>query len=226
MDRTVEPPLSEAALMQRCHSMAGKTLAQLARQCKWHLPTSTTQGKGWAGQLIETILGTSAGNHSQPDFVELEIELKTLPLNHRLSPAESTYVTNIPLLTIHQQTWQTSTCWQKLKRVLWLPVEGDNSIPMSDRRVGMGFIWSPTSEQARCLQQDWEEHVERIICGELESIDATAGQYLQIRPKAANSRVLTDAYDKRGNRIQTLPRGFYLRPALTNIILENHGFYH
>lgn len=220
MNATIEPPGSEAELIQRCQSMAGKTLAQLAQQCRWQLPTSTTQGKGWAGQLIETILGTSAGNHAQPDFVELAIELKTLPLNHRLIPAESTYVTNIPLLTIHRQTWETSTCWQKLKRVLWLPIEGDNSISIQDRRVGMGFIWSPSAQQARCLQQDWEEHIERIVCGELEDIDATSGLYLQIRPKAANSRTLTDAFDKSGNRIQTLPRGFYLRPTFTKAILE------
>ncbi|WP_367607267.1 DNA mismatch repair endonuclease MutH [Legionella sp. W05-934-2] len=219
MNVTIEPPLTEAALTRRCQSIAGKTLAQIALLCNWQLPSSTTQGKGWAGQLIETVLGASARNQASPDFVELAIELKTLPLNQKGFPAESTYVTNIPLLTIHQQTWETSACWQKLKRVLWLPIEGDSRIPIAQRRVGMGFLWSPTNEQSTLLRQDWEEHVERIICGELEDINAKAGKYLQIRPKAANARTLTEAFDKQGNLTQTLPRGFYLRPSFTKQIL-------
>ncbi len=220
MSILIKPPLTEAELIQRCQSMAGKTLGQLAHQCGWHLPQTITKGKGWTGQLIETILGANAGNHAQPDFVKLGIELKTVPLNLKLTPAESTYVTNIPLLTIHQQTWKTSTCRQKLKHVLWLPIEGDSAIKLVDRRVGMGVLWTPSIEQERQLAQDWEEHVERIACGQLEEIDATQGLYLQIRPKAANSRVLTDGYDNLGNRIKTLPRGFYLRPGFTQTILE------
>lgn len=214
-----EPPLSELALIERCKGIAGLTFSQLAGRCGWMLPKSTTNGKGWAGQLLEFALGANAGSQAEPDFLHLMVELKTLPLNHNAVPAESTYVTNIPLMTIQNQCWDTSTCWQKLKRVLWLPIEGDKAISIEDRRIGMGFLWTPSSEQVAILRQDWQELVDKIVCGKLEEIDASQGRYLQIRPKAANAKALTDAFDSEGNRIKTLPRGFYLRPSFTSMVL-------
>ena len=46
------------------------------------------------------------------------------------------------------------------------------------------------------------------------------GRYLQIRPKGANAKSLTTTLDEEGNTIQTLPRGFYLRPEFTQQIIQ------
>nr|WP_253675023.1 MutH/Sau3AI family endonuclease [Legionella micdadei] len=108
-------------------------------------------------------MGTTAGTKSIPDFTELGIELKTLPLNDKGKPAESTFVTSIPLLTIHQQDWPTSQCYAKLKRVLWLPIEGDRRIPFEHRRIGRGFLWSPNQDEQTILSEDWHELVSILI---------------------------------------------------------------
>jgi DNA mismatch repair protein MutH len=131
------------------------------------------------------------------------------------TPTESTYITSIPLLTIHQQTWHTSECYAKLKRILWIPVEGDTSIPYGQRRIGHAFIWSPDKEQEAVLESDWNHLTTQISTGYLEALDASVGEYLQIRPKGANALSLCYGFDADGNRVKTLPRGFYLRTRFT-----------
>ena len=216
-----KPLKTEAELIARCRSIEGLTFSQLASMFGVVLPGNPLQRKGCAGQLIEQALGATAGNQSAPDFHELGVELKTIPINHLGKPAESTFITTIPLLTVHQQVWETSQCFSKLKRVLWVPVEGSRDIPFPSRRIGTGMIWSPSAEEERVLANDWSELTLMIGLGKLSSMDATMGEYLQVRPKAAHAKSLCYGLDEEGNKIQTLPRGFYLRSRFTAGIIAN-----
>lgn len=222
--RTLKPaPHTEEALIARCQSIEGLTFAQLARYLSIVVPEDPNKRKGWVGQAIEIALGASAGNKATPDFCNLGIELKTLPINHLGKPAESTFVTSIPLLTIHQESFQTSTCFAKLKRVLWLPVEGDTNIAFLNRRIGRGILWSPSVLDEAILKRDWDELTLMISTGKLAEIDAAMGQYLQVRPKALNGKSLCYGFDESGHKILTLPRGFYLRSRFTENILKDHN---
>jgi DNA mismatch repair protein MutH len=213
------PLKNEAELIARCRQIEGLTFAQLAVQLGFAIPENPLQRKGFSGKLVEIALGTTAGNQSVPDFQELGIELKTIPLNQFGKPAESTFITTIPLLTVHQQTWEISQCFAKLKRVLWIPIEGDTAIPFHNRRIGAGLLWSPSSSEEAILKEDWSELTYMIGTGKLADIDATMGTYLQVRPKASNAKSLCYGLDDEGNTIQTLPRGFYLRSRFTAQIL-------
>lgn len=205
----------EAALLVQCRAVEGFSFGQLAQQLQIHIPDNALQRKGWIGTALEKVLGTTAGNQSLPDFVELGIELKTLPINATGKPAESTFVTSIPLLSIGSQTWETSQCWAKLKRVLWIPIEADPALPFSHRRIGKAQLWTPSLSEQRILAQDWTELTDMIVQGKLEDIRAQMGMYLQIRPKAADARSLCYGLDENGQKIPTLPRGFYLRSTFT-----------
>lgn len=209
------PPTSEAQLLERCQAIEGLSLAQLASRLQISIPEHAAQRKGWVGQAIECVLGANAGSRAAPDFLSLSIELKTLPINHLGKPAESTFVTTIPLLTIHQQTWPTSTCFTKLKRVLWMPIEGDVRIPFAHRRIGLGWLWSPNANEQAVLAEDWSELSWMIGSGRLAEIHANMGEYLQVRPKGAHAKSLCYGFDELGNKILTLPRGFYLRSRFT-----------
>ncbi len=209
------PPQSEDELLSRCHSLQGLTFSQLALSINMPISDHPSERKGWVGQAMELVLGANAGSLSAPDFIDLGIELKTLPINHLGKPAESTFVTSIPLLTVHKQVWQTSQCFTKLRRVLWVYVEDDSRIPFLHRRIGQGFIWSPSTADAAVLANDWSELTFMIGTGKLAEIDARMGEYLQVRPKAANAKSLCYGFDECGNKILTLPRGFYLRQAFT-----------
>lgn len=213
---------NEEALLARCHAIEGFTFAQLAQALRISIPNHPLQRKGWVGQAMELALGTTAGNKSLPDFCALGIELKTLPLNHLGRAIESTFVTTIPLTTIHEQTWETSPCYLKLKRVLWMPVEGDQTIPFHHRRIGRALLWSPSLMDITLLAKDWNEFSLMISTGQLAEIDATMGQLLQVRPKAANGKSLCYGFDESGNKVLTLPRGFYLRSNYTTGIVTGY----
>ena len=216
------PPQSEAELLARARTLAGLNLGQLAAIAHQSLPASAQSGKGWCGQLLEQFLGASAGSRPEPDFTNIGVELKTLPLNAGGQPKESTYVCTVPLKDNRHLRWETSWVRLKLQRVLWLPLEADSSIPFAQRRIASALLWSPDAEQEARLKQDWEEHMDRICLGQLDAISARDGEVLQIRPKAAHSRILCETSGDDGAPAQTLPRGFYLRSQFTRSILQQH----
>ncbi len=215
-------PQSETELLELCRSIAGRSLGELADSVGWSVPVDLKRDKGWTGQLLECLLGTSAGNLSEPDFINLGIELKTIPLTTKLQAKETTYVCTVPLLNNIGLQWENSCVYKKLSKVLWVPIEANPDIALAERKVGTGFLWSPDDEELEILQSDWEEFMEQISLGRIERITAHLGEYLQIRPKAANSSVITTGIGSNGLRKQTLPRGFYLRTTFTNKILARH----
>ncbi|MGC1181599.1 MutH/Sau3AI family endonuclease, partial [Legionella sp.] len=178
------PPKTEMEIIKRCSNIAGLSFAQLSLGLGLPIPTKPTQRKGWIGQAIELALGANAYNKSLPDFQYLGIELKTLPIAKSGKPTESTFITSIPLLTIHQQSWSSSSCYAKLRRILWIPIEGDIDVLYSQRRIGQGFLWSPNESQETILAADWDYLSFQISTGNLETLDAKSGEYLQVRPKA------------------------------------------
>lgn len=216
---TISEPSCITELASRYNALAGKKIAELAKQHGLTIPSSLHHTKGWVGQLIELTLGTTAGNKSMPDFPKLGIELKTLPLNKALQPSESTYVCTAPLRSI-AITWEESPVYNKLRHVLWVPVEGTSTKPLSERCIGTPFLWQPSKEQLAILQQDWEELMEHLQLGGIANLSAKHGKYLQIRPKAANSNVLIDVINNDGIAVKTVPKGFYLRTVFTKIILQ------
>ncbi|MBI3563315.1 MAG: DNA mismatch repair endonuclease MutH [Gammaproteobacteria bacterium] len=217
-----QPPLTESELLQRARALAGISLEQLAAQQHHALPRDLRRAKGWFGQLVERYLGATAGNQSQPDFMQLGVELKTLPLQHDGTPKETTYVCAVPLRDDCGLHWSQSGLYRKLRRVLWLPIEADPAIPLAARRIGSALLWSPSPHDDATLRQDWEEIMELIGTGRIDELSAGLGTYVQVRPKAANHRALTTTTDLHGEQVATLPRGFYLRRCFTGKILRDH----
>ncbi len=216
------PPRSEAELMERVLQISGQPLGALADQYDIQIPQDPVRAKGWAGQLLELILGASAASLPEPDFQLIGVELKTIPVTPEGKPLESTYVCNVPLEPGRAPHWETSTVWHKLARVLWLPVIVTQQATIAERQVGRGMLWSPDPAQTADLRQDWEELMDLVCLGELESITSHMGMVLQIRPKAANARSRRWGIGEQGERIRTLPRGFYLRSRFTASLLRDH----
>ena len=211
---------SPQALLQHAQSFAGFTLGELAEQYKEQLPERLLHKKGWVGQFLELILGAKSGSLAQPDFPDLGVELKTLPIDDNGSPLESTYVSVVPLIDIAGLRWENSVVRHKLMHVLWVPIVASRHIPIEDRQIAMPFLWQPTQTIEETLKNDFEAVLDEVSMGNIENIDARYGQILQVRPKAANSKALTDAIGPDGSIIQTLPRGFYLRPTFTKHCLQ------
>lgn len=217
-------PATVDELLVRARSLAGMTLKEVSVFCDFaELPEDQKREKGKVGELLERYLGATAGNQALPDFPQLGIELKTIPVDRDGFPKESTFVCSIPLLKVAEETWETSTVWRKLRCVLWIPIEVHADIPLSKRRVGWPVLWQPNPSQVLILREDWQELVDMIVLGRITEISARQGRFLQVRPKAADTRALTWATDISGTPIQTLPRGFYLRTRFTRDILQDGG---
>nr|WP_113865576.1 DNA mismatch repair endonuclease MutH [Brenneria salicis]NMN92566.1 DNA mismatch repair protein MutH [Brenneria salicis ATCC 15712 = DSM 30166]RBP64584.1 DNA mismatch repair protein MutH [Brenneria salicis ATCC 15712 = DSM 30166]RLM31357.1 DNA mismatch repair endonuclease MutH [Brenneria salicis ATCC 15712 = DSM 30166] len=216
------PPHNELELLQRAQVLAGYNLAELASIAKLPLPANLKRDKGWIGVLLERFLGASAGSKPEQDFPNIGIELKTIPVDEQGHPLETTFVCVAPLTGNSGVTWENSHVRHKLARVLWIPVEGSRPIPLGERRIGTPLIWSPNEKEEEQLRRDWEELMDLIVLGKVESITARHGEVLQLRPKAANSRALTEAIGEFGQPIMTLPRGFYLKKTFTAPLLARH----
>ena len=216
----VLPPVNKQTLLERANKLAGMTLQQVARQTDIIVPTEMRHAKGWAGQLLELALGANAASAPEPDFTNLGIELKTIPVDERGKPKESTYICVVQLEPKALGNWETSLVKHKLNEVLWIPLEATKTTPLALRRIGNAILWQPNEMQEKQLKEDWQEICDLIVMGELEKISSSMGKYLQIRPKASNASSLTQDKNRTGKHKSTLPRGFYLRPSFTNTIIS------
>lgn len=215
-------PKNETELLTRAQNLAGMSLGEIAAAINVEVPKDLKREKGWIGLLLEQVLGASAGSRPEPDFPHLGIELKSLPINAHGKPLETTFVCVAPLTGLVGAQWQTSHIRNKLARVLWIPVISERSIAIADRMVGTAFIWSPSPEEEQLLALDWQELTDMIVLGNVENIHGKHGQVLQLRPKAANSSVKTQAFNRHGQPFMTLPRGFYLKTTFTQVLLNKH----
>ena len=193
----------------------GLNLAELAQM----VGIQPKQQKGWTGQLLEKALHAQAGSKPIPDFPELGVELKTIPIDSAGRVKESTFVCTVNLEQLTGARWETSPVRLKLSHVLWIPIQADKSIPFLQRRIGQPYFWKPDVHEELLLKKDWQELTDRLQFGQADKVSALSGEVLQIRPKGANAKSLTHAFNQQGEPCVTLPRGFYLRARFTSQIL-------
>lgn len=205
------PPRDLPDLTKRAAQLAGVSLRELFLRAERDMPELSARSKGKVGELLEQVLGATAGSRPVPDFPELGVELKTLPLDDQGRPRESTFVCSLSLVDADRLEWSDSPVRSKLAHVLWVPILGEGAA----RQVGSPFFWRPTEEQEAVLRADFEEIVGMIAIGQVEALTAHIGEYLQARPKASHSHVRTRAYGEDDEPIEALPRGFYLRAKFT-----------
>lgn len=213
-------PASEQELLARALVLRGHTLEVVAAELGRPVPTNATRAKGWIGELIEDALGASAGSAPEPDFPELGIELKTIPIGPNERVLESTYVCSFAVADARTETWDRSLVRRKLARVLWIPIVAERNTPLAARVIGEPRCWSPSVQEQAVLRADWQEIIDAVSLGELDMLSSELGTYLQIRPKAIDGGARTRAHDRDGVPSWTLPRGFYLRPEFTSQILR------
>jgi len=208
------------ALLVQARLLAGKTLSMLAEEYALSIPPHLNQNKGWIGQLLERALSASSGNLPQPDFPHLGIELKSLPINKIGLPKESTYVCCLTEHDLACASFHESLVYQKLKCVLWVPIQSDPAIPLAERRIGMPLLWQPSQPIMQQLEDDFWELIELLLTGKRESITARQGYFLQLRPKGADSKSVEWVMSSTGESVPSMRLGFYLRTKLTASIVK------
>jgi DNA mismatch repair protein MutH len=206
------------ALLARAQALAGLTLGELAQGLSMLLPAAPTRAKGFVGGLIERALGAPGVAGAMTDFPSCE--LKTLPVDARGRPRESTFVCCVTVMQLRETPWELSRVRAKLARVLFVPVETGSELAQPERRVGRAFLWQMRPADEALLRDDYAFLAERTASAELEKTDARWGKALQIRPKAANARVRVRGHDVEGVPMRVMPRAFYLRATFTRELLR------
>jgi DNA mismatch repair protein MutH len=212
------PPNDETELIARAHELAGRSVDEVARRLGVRVGGAPASTKGKVGELVERALGATGGSNATWDFPALRIELKTIPIDGRGVPRESTFVCAVSLLDAERAEWHSSWVRAKLARVLWVPVHVRDD---GTRTIGTALLWSPSDEHDQILGGDFEEILGRIGAGDIEGISARVGRWLQLRPKAADGSARTRAPGAYGEIVTTVPRGFYLRARFTGAILRD-----
>ncbi len=204
-------------LLARAHTLAGRTLAEVASGLNLPLPAAPSRAKGFVGGLIERALGAPRVSLELTDFPSCE--LKTLPVDARGRPRESTFVCCVTLAQLRDTPWEASRVRAKLVRVLFVPVEAASERAHPERRVGRAFLWEMPEVHETLLREDYQLLAERVAHEDIERTDARWGRVLQIRPKAANAGVRVRGHDLDGVPLRVSPRAFYLRASFTRELL-------
>ncbi len=210
-----EPPQTHAELVARARAIAGATVAEVAALAGRTVPVDLRRDKGFIGHLAEWATGAPSSTSSTPDFEQLGVELKTIPLDVSGRPRESTFVCTIDLRTVADTDWMSSALRRKLQCVLWVPIEVNADKTLGERRFGAPRLWSLEADDEAALRDDWEHLVALISRDDLDRITAHSGRYLQVRPKAAHGGQRRRVVDRDEVPVQGLPRGFYLRRQFT-----------
>ena len=158
------------------NQLAGLTVTQVASQVGIAQPENLVQEKGWVGQLIEAALDAESGSLAQPDFPSIGLELKTIPIDSAGKALESTYVSVVPLMDVRGATWHESVVWQKLSRVLWVPLLAEKQIPLAQRVFATPVLWSPSAADEKLLRADWEAVMEKVSLGQIDTLKLTTWQ--------------------------------------------------
>jgi DNA mismatch repair protein MutH len=211
-------------LLAHARALVGVELGELADQLGIPAPPlGAVRTKGWAGQVIERELGVETGGAHGPDFRELAVELKTVPVDAELVPFESTAVCLIDPIGIAGESWATSYARGKLARVLFVALATEPGRRVAERRVSAVRLWSPSREEDEVLRADFELFVRGYFRrGRAAAITGHLGRALQVRPKGKNAADLRDSYDEEGRPTRIGKMGFYLRPSFVATILKPH----
>lgn len=217
------------ALVTHARALVGARLGDLADEQGVALPRGNVRTKGWAGQIIERELGAgeptpgAASSARGPDFAELGVELKTVPVDQRRVPLESTAVCQIDPIAIAGESWETSYARRKLERVLFvaLLVPGPrDAVAVEDREVVAIRLWTPSAQEEAVLRDDFETFVRDYFrVGRAAELTGHVGRALQVRPKGRNSADQRAAFGPDGRPTRIGKMGFYLRPAFVADVL-------
>lgn len=216
----IAPPQDRLELCKRLNMLVGYSIEELALLANLRLPYQSTAGKGFTGQLIEIFLGAQASNLPLPDFINLNIELKTIPVGTDLMPQESTFLCVADLNREGFVSFERSALYKKIETILFVVVLAPKGSDIAKRRILGYFFFTPSGKTLELMREDYNELMGLVNEGRAQEINASMGNIIHMRPKAANAQELTAVRDQEGNMIQTRPRGYYLRRSFTKELME------
>lgn len=215
-------PTSLVELEQRLQRLLGRSIAELSQLALLQAPNNSKGAKGYIGLLIELFLGAHAHNLPSPDFVNLGIELKTMPVGFDLMPQESTFICNADLAPNGFVPFTQSALYHKLKKILFVLILAPHNprLNLGERRVLGYFFFHLSAPVSQIIETDYNEFQEMLLAGQAQEINGTMGTIVQLRPRANKFNELISITNHEGEYAYVKPRGYYLRASFTRQLLQ------
>ena len=181
--------------------------------------------KGGLGELVEErFFHYQANNEAKPDFEEAGVELKVTPYkinkNKTKSAKERLVLTMIDYFSVVNETFEESHLWQKARLILLVyylyQKEIENRL---DYRIDYVKLFSPTEEDRKIIEQDFNTIVAKIKEGKAHELSEGDTLYLGAAPKAASS---ADRRQQPFSEELAKPRAFSYKTSYMTYVLNNY----
>jgi DNA mismatch repair protein MutH len=182
------------------------------------------KGKGAIGQIIEREgFGMANNNEARPDFDNLGIELKVLPLKRtskkELAVKERTKVCSINYIKLVDEVWDSSHAKNKLNEILFVFYEYDAKEPLNSIILDHTFFQLENNDEP-LIRSDWERTrslVEQGLAHELSE-----SQNVVLAASRAGAGGLDESkWDIQPNKQfseRARKRAFSLKPSFTKVL--------
>jgi len=178
------------SILEFAKILRGKTLRQA---CDKAVLMHNYSGKGNFGQTLEKYYFLYEPNSdSEPDFVNVGLELKSTPLKQLKSNeyrAKERLVLNIiNYLEVVNQEFETSSFWKKNKNILLIFYLHQAGYDILDFVIKIVDEWSFPSSDFDIIKQDWEIIKQKVAAGKAHEISEGDTFYLGACTKGANAK--------------------------------------
>src|SRR5688572_20181663 len=111
--------LREKAIARLATVLPNRNLYELAVTHGVTISRNGRINKGWVGQTLEKIAALDAGNAARRDGIDFELKSTSLFLQDGAwMPKEAIRITQLNPRAILDETFETSTLWEKLERLI------------------------------------------------------------------------------------------------------------
>ncbi|QJC31831.1 hypothetical protein GJT88_02125 [Enterobacteriaceae endosymbiont of Donacia tomentosa] len=203
---------NEKMLLLRATLLTGNNIIDIIKWTNYAISKNFEKDKGFIGKLIEFfLLGKKTNNKYNQDIPHLGIEIKTITIYKNNNIINDSFICSLPLLNKNNLFWYKSKLYNKLSKILWIPIIVKNKkTHMFMKIIGQPLLWKPSVFDKIKIYNDWIKFIELFILGQIKHINYYNGSILLVKNKSEKKK-LTKTIDNQGKIIFITPKSFYLK---------------
>jgi DNA mismatch repair endonuclease MutH len=154
----------EQKLLEKLHILKGKNLQEIADIYDLYI---TSSAKNSVAILIRKAIGFKNIKSRIKEFEQRGLEIKTIPVRPMDNrPWESTSFPTMKLQEFVEEEWESSTLYNYLEKVLFIPIYRDQKdTPLQNRVFGRAFYWSPSDQELEIIKKEWTMYQQEVRSG-------------------------------------------------------------
>ncbi|QQG46936.1 MAG: hypothetical protein HYZ30_00645 [Candidatus Azosocius agrarius] len=204
-------------LIMKCNDISYKTLKTIVN--KINVDNCSMLSRGYVGQVVERFFNNQNGNKSQCDFLNLGIELKTLPLNVKNEPLNPIFICSLSP-NLRSLEWKYSNLYNKIKHILWVPYYKFNNCDIFSYKFLKPFFFKINLSQEIVIKADWYNLMNLFYSGNFNNFKFV-GKYIQILSHSKNKFDTINIFNKFGKKEIIIRKAFYFRKIFIKQLIFN-----